>query len=104
MNLMHMVTADPARTPTLTFFGNDDFFILAGSASNCENARLQVPLAACSDEQPGFNWNHGDFQDSVTRTWLGLVGPHVRKQGATGEAFSDHTDIRPTILHLAVLQ
>jgi hypothetical protein len=104
MNLLHMVTADPARTPTLTFFGNDDFFILAGSATNCESARLQVPLAACSDEQPGFNWNHGDFQDSITRTWLGLVGPHVRRQGATGELFSDHTDIRPTILHLAGLE
>ena len=103
MKLLHMVTSDPARTPTLTFFGNDDFFITTGSATSCSNSQLQVPLSACSDEQPGFNWNHGDFQDSITHTWLGLVGPHVRKAGATGEVFSDHTDVRPTIIHLTGL-
>ena len=98
MAFLHMVTHDPARTPTLTFFGNDDFFITAGrSVTACS------PLAACSDEQPGFNWNHGDFQRSITQTWLGLVGPHVRHQGETSATFTDHTDVRPTLLHLAGL-
>jgi hypothetical protein len=102
MAFLHMVTADPARTPTLTFFGNDDFFIFAtrlpGSPAPCAS------LKACSNEQPGFNWNHGDFQQDITRTWLGLVGPHVRQAGATGAVFSDHTDVRPTLLHLAGLR
>ena len=98
MAFLHMVTHDPARTPTLTFFGNDDFFITAArSVTACS------PLAACSDEQPGFNWNHGDFQQSITHTWLGIVGPHVRKQGETGETFTDHTDVRPTVLQLTGL-
>jgi arylsulfatase A-like enzyme len=99
MSFLHMVTRDPARTPTLTYFGNDDFFIFASSSpGTC------APLSTCSDEQPGFNWNHGDFQQSITRTWLGLVGPHVRRAGATGEVFSDHTDVRPTLLHLTGLR
>ncbi len=99
MSFLHMVTHDPARTPTLTFFGNDDFFIFAtASPATC------TPLASCSDEQPGFNWNHGDFQSSITHTWLGLVGPRVRRQGETGGIFSDHTDVRPTLLRLTGLK
>jgi hypothetical protein len=99
MSFLHMVTRDPARTPTLTYFANDDFFIFAStSPGTC------APLSACSDAQPGFNWSHGDFQQSITRTWLGLVGPHVRREGATGGVFSDHTDVRPTLLHLAGLR
>jgi hypothetical protein len=99
MSFLHMVTQDPARTPTLAFFGNDDFFITAGSSpATC------VPLSSCSDEQPGFNWNHGDFQRSITLTWLGIVGPRVRHEGATGAIFTDHTDVRPTLMHLTGLR
>jgi hypothetical protein len=102
MAFLHMVTADPARTPTLTFFGNDDFFVFAtrlpASPTPCKS------LEACSNEQPGFNWSHGDFQQDITHTWLGLVGPNVARSGATGAVFSDHTDVRPTLLHLAGLR
>jgi len=100
MALLHMVTHDPARTPTFTFFGNDDFFI---TASRKTQVTPCSSLAACSSEQPGFNWNHGDFQQSITHTWLALVGPHVRRQGETAATFTDHTDVRPTLLHLAGL-
>ena len=99
MSLLHMVTKDPARTPTFAYFANDDFFITASS-----NAAACASLAACSNEQPGFNWNHGDFQEQITRTWLGLVGPGVRRVGLTNELFSDHTDVRPTLLTLAGLK
>jgi hypothetical protein len=99
MALLHMVTKDPARTPTFTYFANDDFFITANSkAAPCAS------IMACSNEQPGFNWNHGDFQSDITRTWLGLVGPGVRRLGRTNELFSDHTDVRPTLLSLAALK
>jgi hypothetical protein len=50
------------------------------------------------------SWSHGDSQQSITRTWLGLVGPHVRQEGASGEVFSDHTDVRPTLLYLTGLR
>jgi hypothetical protein len=99
MAFLHMVTHDPARTPTLTYFANDDFFITASAhAASCS------PLTSCSSEQPGFNWNHGDFQRSITHTWLAIAGPHVKKQGETAETFTDHTDVRPTLLHLAGLE
>ena len=38
------------------------------------------------------------------RTWLGVVGPGVRKLGLSDRMFTDHTDIRPTILSLAKLK
>jgi hypothetical protein len=99
MSLLHMVTKDPARTPTFTYFANDDFFITAGSKSvACAS------IMACSDEQPGFNWSHGDFQQDITRTWLGMVGPGVRRLGRTGDLFTDHADIRPTLVSLSGLK
>ena len=99
MAFLHMVTQDPARTPTLAYFANDDFFITASAkATSC------ISLAACSNEQPGFNWNHGDFQRSITHTWLAIAGPRVRRLGEMGEPFTDHTDIRPTLMHLTGLQ
>jgi len=98
MSLLHMVTADPARTPTFTLFGNPDFYLFASTTkTGCTS------LTACSDQQPGFNWNHGDFQEDITRTWLGIVGPGVRALGVSNEPFSDHTDVRPTLLALAGL-
>ena len=29
---------------------------------------------------PGFAWNHGDFQDEIGNTWVGMVGPGVAQQ------------------------
>jgi len=94
MKLLHMVTADPARTPTVTMFANPDYFLFAG-APNCNSP--------CVVESPGFAWNHGDVQKEITTTWLGMVGPGVRRQGVDRETWSDHTDIRPTILSLTGL-
>jgi hypothetical protein len=95
---LHMVTADPARTPTFIMFDDSDYFLFSsGSISPCS------PLSACSSETNSFAWNHGDFQPEITKTWLGLVGPGVRKVGITEDFFSDHTDIRPTIISLAGL-
>jgi hypothetical protein len=98
MKLLHMVTSSPARTPTLTMFGNPDYFFVNGSTADCS----QPP--ACIAETPGFAWNHGDFQQDITRTWFGLAGPGVRKQGRNDKVFSDHTDIRPTMLALLGLK
>ena len=35
MKLLHMVTASPARTPTLTMFGNENYFFENGSGGAC---------------------------------------------------------------------
>ena len=94
MKLLHMITADPFRTPTFTYFADPAYFLFAG-APNC--------TAACISQQFGFAWNHGDFQPEIVNTWLGLVGPGVRHLGTTGTIWSDHTDIRPTMLALTGL-
>jgi hypothetical protein len=95
MRILHMVTADPARTPTFTLFGDPNYFLLAG-APNCNSP--------CLTENPSFAWNHGDVQPEITTTWLGMVGPGVANLGVDGSTWSDHTDIRPTIMALTGLQ
>ncbi len=94
MNLLHMITADPARTPTFTLFGNPDYFMFVG-APNCNTP--------CVTENPGFAWNHGDVQPEITTTWLGMVGPGVAQLGVNSSVWSDHTDVRPTVLALTGL-
>jgi hypothetical protein len=94
MKLLHMVTADPARTPTFAYFANPAYFLFAG-APNCN-----LP---CVTQQFGFAWSHGDFQNEIVNTWLGMAGPGVVNLGVDGQIWSDHTDIRPTILALAGL-
>lgn len=89
--LLHMVTGDPKRTPTVTLFGNDDFWI-GGGATSCGTS--------CVSEDPTEAWNHGDVQPQITTTWLGLVGPGVARNGVDNATWSDHTDIRPTMLAL----
>ena len=95
MKLLHMVTADPARTPTFTWFANPDYFLFAG-APNCS-----TPCVAIN---PAFAWNHGDIGQDINVTWLGLVGPGVRNLGETDKIWTDHADIRPTLMALAGLR
>ena len=95
MKILHMVTADPARTPTFTMFADPNYFLFAG-ARNCN--------APCVTINPSFAWNHGDVQSDIVTTWLGMVGPGVDQTGIDSATWSDHTDIRPTILTLVGLK
>ena len=95
MNLLHMITADPARTPTFTMFANPDYFLFAG-APDCTKP--------CVTVQPGFAWNHGDVSPDINTTWLGMVGPGVQRLGVDGSVWSDHTDTRPTMMELLGLK
>ncbi|HYM50542.1 MAG TPA: hypothetical protein VET65_08195, partial [Candidatus Limnocylindrales bacterium] len=94
MKLLHMITADPARTPTFTWFADPAYFFYAGAPS-CSSP--------CVQEQFGFAWNHGDIQKEIVTTWLGLVGPGIRNLGVNHSIWSDHTDVRPTLLSLTGL-
>jgi len=102
LNLLHMVTVDPQRTPTLVMFANADYFFFNGAPS-CTPISMQVS-GACLSQNSAFAWNHGDFQPEIVTTWLGMVGPGVRNLGKTNDVWSDHTDVRPTILTLTGLQ
>jgi hypothetical protein len=102
MGLLHMITSDPKRTPSFTMFGDADYFFSSfGSAAPVESN--------------AFAWNHGGIQPEVARDWLGIVGPGVQvssqnsqgnnnSQGGPSIAFSDHTDVRPTMMALLGLQ
>jgi arylsulfatase A-like enzyme len=94
MKLLHMITASPARTPTLTMFGNENYFFETGNNNGCATPTDIV----C--EAPGFAWNHGDFQKDITRTWVAVVGPGVRRLGRHDQVFTDHADVRPTVMAL----
>jgi hypothetical protein len=95
MKALHMITSDPARTPTFTLFADPNYFLFA-AAPNCNSP--------CVTEQPGFAWNHGDVQPEITTTWLGMVGPGVDQVGVDSTTWSDHTDIRPTLMVLLGLK
>ena len=90
---LHMVSSDPRRTPTLTLFGNDDIFFQVGQSSTCS-----PKVTECVD--PKFAWNHGDQQQEIANTWLGMVGPGVEANGIDKDTWTDHTDARPTMLAL----
>jgi arylsulfatase A-like enzyme len=97
---LHMVTSDPNRTPNFVVFANDNYFNFASGTESCDEAPACVTL----EGHGGFAWNHGDYQEQITKTWLGLVGPGVQHQGPTDRLFSDHTDTRPTIMSLVGLK
>ena len=40
----------------------------------------------------------------INTTWLGMVGPGVQQLGVDSNVWSDHTDIRPTMMTLLGLK
>ena len=99
MKALHMVTADPQRTPTLVMFAHPDYFLFTGAA-NCTSPCITVPTTPPTST---FAWNHGGIQPEIATTWLGLVGPGVRHLGDDA-TWADHTDTRPTMLALLGLK
>jgi hypothetical protein len=95
LKLLHMVTADPARTPTFVMFGDPRYWAVQSGAA-CSGS--------CSSIDNTEGWNHGDVQPQITNTWAGMVGPGVAGLGATGKVWSDHTDIQPTLMALLGLR
>jgi hypothetical protein len=90
MNVLHMITSDPARTPTLAMFANPDFYLSADgttcSTHDCESIQTDV-------------WNHGDVSPDINRSWMAFVGPGVRHLG-TSNLWASETDTRPTLMAL----
>ena len=97
MNFLHMITGDPARTPTFTMFANPNYFLFAGAPS-CSSSSPCITIGS------GFAWNHGDVAPDINTTWLGMVGPGVQRLGQDGNVWSDHSDIRPTMMELLGLK
>jgi hypothetical protein len=119
MAILHMVNADPARTPTFALFAKPDYFLTPGSAA----------CSPCVSQNTGFAYNHGDYAAEINTNFLGLAGPGVRHLGVDGSAadagpnsagpnsgqvtvpgahtrgpWLDETDIRPTLMYLTGLR
>ncbi|MDX6339791.1 MAG: hypothetical protein QOG05_7131, partial [Streptosporangiaceae bacterium] len=96
LKLLHMVTGDAKRTPSLVLFGNQDFWLSSGKTS-CGSS--------CFTETAGTDaWNHGDVSPQINTTWLGLAGPGVAHRGVDSTLWSDHTNIQPTMMALLGLR
>jgi predicted transcriptional regulator len=102
MKRLHMITADPARTPTFTPFADPDwFFFASNSTATCATQAACAFIPGRTNQS--FAWNHGDIQDEIASTWVGVVGPGV-KNGSDYTGWTDHTDVRPTMLSLLGLR
>jgi predicted transcriptional regulator len=98
MKTLHMITADPARTPTFTPFADPDWFFFASNTpASCATEAACAFIPARTNQS--FAWNHGDIQDEIASTWIGMVGPGVQN-GSDFTGWTDHTDVRPTMLSL----
>jgi hypothetical protein len=102
MKTLHMVTADQFRTPTFTPFADPDWFFFATGGGICMSQAECAFIPARTSQS--FAWNHGDIQDEIASTWAGYVGPGIESIGIDSTTWSDHTDLRPTILNLVGLK
>jgi hypothetical protein len=118
--ILHMVNADPARTPTFALFAKPDYYLYAGGTS-C--------AGACVSVNDGYAWNHGDYAAEINTNYVGFAGPGVRRLGLDGNEpwqgpnsagadsgqltvaethlrgpWTDETDIRPTLMYLTGLK
>lgn len=125
--ILHMVDADPARTPTFSLFANPDTYVETGSTS-CDNV-TGVSSNDCVTQDDGDAWDHGDYGAEINTNWVGFVGPGVAHLGLDGPSpaespnsagpqsgletvpqeftkgpWVDETDIRPTLMYLTGLR
>jgi len=96
MSMLHMMTADTQRNPTFVAFQKGDYYGYASGATKC----TQVNFTDCVQVEPGNAWNHGGYQPEITTIWMGLVGPGVKAGVTDSSTWSDHTDVRPTMMSL----
>jgi len=79
--LLHMITVDPNRTPNFVLFGNDDYFSSAPPGAR-HPARRRRTRRAASPRARGLPGITAIFQNQITHTWLGMVGPGRQQQRA----------------------
>ncbi len=116
--ILHMVNADPARTPTFAMFGKPDYFFTPGSTT----------CSPCVTQNTSFAYDHGAYAAEIDTNFFGIAGPGVRNLGVDGSTAADgpnsagpdsgqvtvpdsgtkgtwvdETDIRPTLMYLTGL-
>ena len=73
--ILHMVNADPRRTPTFAMFARPDYFVTTGPTT-CSGS--------CVTQNTGFAWDHGDYAAEIDTNYAGFVGPGVAHLGVDG--------------------
>jgi hypothetical protein len=96
LKILHMVTGDPKRTPSLVLFGNDNFWLSSGPSS-CGKSCFSEPAG-------GDAWNHGTTAGQINTTWVAMAGPGVAHHGIDNSVWSDHSDTQPTMMALLGLR
>ena len=95
MQILHMVTASPARSPNFIMFGDPGYFSrMANSRTDCA-----IP-PACIETNPHIPWSHAYVAPIMADRWFGIAGPGVAHLGETADILSEHADLRPTMLAL----
>jgi len=126
--ILHMVNADPARTPTLAEFAKPDYYLEQGSATcdpSVTGSSASDASTDCVTVDDGFAWDHGDYAAEIDTNYAGFAGPGVSHLGLDGSGpadgpssagansgqttvvqeslkgpWTDETDIQPTELYL----
>ena len=101
--LLHALPSDKARWPSFVLYGDPDFYLTASG----KTSTVCTPTSdakSCWTQTRNSVWSHGNFQPEITVTWAALVGPGVRNLGRTGTLFTDHADLRPTLMSLLGLK
>jgi len=95
--VVHMITADPNRTPTFAMFATPGFYVVRhGAACTSGTTTCESPDTAV--------WNHGDVSPDITRSWMAFVGPGVQNLGVTSSLWASETDTRPALVALLNLK
>src|SRR5215472_9512206 len=79
--ILHMVNADPARTPSFALFAKPDYFLSAGSAT--------CPAAGCVTQNAGFAYDHGDYAAEINTNYAAFAGPGVKHLDLDGSGAAD---------------
>jgi hypothetical protein len=95
LKALHMINADPQRTMSFTMFSKPDMYFQ--SFSPCPTGQK-----ACLSSS--FAYIHGDYAPDIGQTWLGIVGPGVKRKGIDNRTWSDHADIVPTVMSVVKLK
>jgi hypothetical protein len=74
--ILHMVNADPARTPTLAEFAKPDYYLEQGSAT-CDDSVTGTndDTSDCVTIDDQYAWDHGDYAAEINTNYVGFVGP-----------------------------
>lgn len=91
LTVLHMLNRGGPRDLSFVLFGNPDYAFRATATSNAE-------------KNHGLLWNHGGIAPDINTTFVAFAGPGINLKGSVSDVWSDHTDIRPTMLALLGLK